>query len=211
MPGISYEYRGPGHSHTHNYLYDPVNAFLASLPPDSKVLDMGCGNGSFLSLFRDKGWRRFGTDFSTDGIAVAKEHFSDATFFLADAQNAEAEVLAQAGLLDAVISTEVIEHLYAPRAFLKTVYNVLQPGGLFVLSTPYHGYLKDLALAVTGKMDQHHTVLWDHGHIKFWSRATLTSVCLEAGFEVVGFRGTGRVPYLWKSMVMALRKPDDRR
>ena len=60
-------------------------------------------------------------------------------------------------------------------------------GGEMIISTPYHGYLKNLALAITGKFDRHFTVLWDGGHIKFWSVKTLTKLLNEFGFEVVEF------------------------
>jgi 2-polyprenyl-6-hydroxyphenyl methylase/3-demethylubiquinone-9 3-methyltransferase len=61
-------------------------------------------------------------------------------------------------------------------------------------------------LALTGKLDQHFTVLWDHGHIKFWSRKTLTQALEEAGFCEVKFAGAGRAPWFWKSMVMTATK-----
>jgi 2-polyprenyl-6-hydroxyphenyl methylase/3-demethylubiquinone-9 3-methyltransferase len=108
-------------------------------------------------------------------------------------------------VFDACVCVEVIEHLYDPRAFVDRVLQVLRPGGLFILSTPYHGYLKNLALAITGKMDSHYTTLWDGGHIKFWSRATLTTLLQERGFQVIRFEGAGRVPLLWKSMIITAR------
>ena len=72
--------------------------------------------------------------------------------------------------------------------------------GEIIISTPYHGYLKNLAIALTNKMDHHFTTLWDGGHIKFWSKRSLTVLLNEFGFEVTQFSGSGRLPYLWKSM-----------
>jgi 2-polyprenyl-3-methyl-5-hydroxy-6-metoxy-1,4-benzoquinol methylase len=103
---------------------------------------------------------------------------------------------------DVVISTEVIEHLYAPRSYMKMIKNILPNNGVVIISTPYHGYLKNLVMALTNKMDNHFTVLWDGGHIKFWSRKSLTSLLEEFGFDVTEFKGSGRLPYLWKSMFM---------
>lgn len=82
----------------------------------------------------------------------------------------------------------------------------LKPNGLLVLSTPYHGYLKNLALSVLDAWDTHHTPLWHGGHIKFWSRRTLGQLLSENGFETIGFSGVGRLPYLWKSMILVARK-----
>jgi 2-polyprenyl-6-hydroxyphenyl methylase/3-demethylubiquinone-9 3-methyltransferase len=96
--------------------------------------------------------------------------------------------------VDVILSTEVIEHLYDPRGLLRNAHALLKPGGIIVLTTPYHGYLKNLLLAATGKMDRHFTVLWDHGHIKFWSRKTLSEALVEAGFADIRFVGSGRVP-----------------
>jgi 2-polyprenyl-6-hydroxyphenyl methylase/3-demethylubiquinone-9 3-methyltransferase len=110
-----------------------------------------------------------------------------------------------------VISTEVVEHVFLPRLFATNCYRFLKPGGRLVISTPYHGYAKNLLLAASGKLDAHFTALWDYGHIKFWSRDTLTRLLREAGFQVDGFHGAGRFPFLWKSMVLAASKPLDRR
>ena len=106
------------------------------------------------------------------------------------------------GRCDLIISTEVIEHIFLPRVFTRNCYNLLKPGGTLIISTPYHGYGKNLLLALTGKLDEHFTALWDYGHIKFWSRRTLTSLLRESGFTDVRFVGAGRLPFLWKSMIL---------
>jgi len=205
--GISYEYTAANHEVSHTYLKPVVDSFVEKIPSKSVVLDMGCGNGSFLSLYRDRGWVLYGTDFSTTGIEIAKRSYPDIHFILGDSQTSAEDLTKQLGLVDLVLSTEVIEHLYDPKAFLRTAYSVLKPGGVLVITTPYHGYLKNLALASTGSMDKHFTVLWDHGHIKFWSAKTLGKAIEDAGFRDIRFKGAGRVPYMWKSMVMACRKP----
>jgi 2-polyprenyl-6-hydroxyphenyl methylase/3-demethylubiquinone-9 3-methyltransferase len=83
----------------------------------------------------------------------------------------------------------------------------LDPGGLAIVSTPYHGYFKNLAMAITGKLDAHFTALWDHGHIKFWSMKTLCSLFSEAGFLETRFLRVGRIPIIAKAMIAVARKP----
>jgi 2-polyprenyl-6-hydroxyphenyl methylase/3-demethylubiquinone-9 3-methyltransferase len=199
--GISYEYTAANHEVSHSYLKPVVDRFVEKVPAKSVVLDMGCGNGSFLSLYRDRGWVLHGTDFSTTGIEIARKNYPDIDFILGDSQTSAEDLTKQVGLVDLVISTEVIEHLYDPKGFLRTAYSVLKPGGMMVITTPYHGYLKNLAMAVTGRMDTHSTVLWDHGHIKFWSMRTLTQLLNEAGFRSVRFERVGRIPTFAKSMI----------
>jgi 2-polyprenyl-6-hydroxyphenyl methylase/3-demethylubiquinone-9 3-methyltransferase len=71
------------------------------------------------------------------------------------------------------------------------------------LTTPYHGYLKNLALSLADRWDRHHTALWDGGHIKFWSRRSLAILMKQEGFAVEHFWGCGGLPLLWKSMMLA--------
>jgi 2-polyprenyl-3-methyl-5-hydroxy-6-metoxy-1,4-benzoquinol methylase len=192
---------------TNEYLYPVVERLLSNVPNGASVLDIGCGNGTFLHKFANKGWACYGADFSVSGIEFARRLFPAAKFFVENASSPSGEVLKTVGQVDAVMSTEVIEHLYDPRGFLKNAYDLLKPGGTFVVSTPYHGYLKNVVLAVSGNMDKHFTVLWDHGHIKFWSKQTLTTALEEAGFRDISFHGAGRLPLLWKSMVLKATKP----
>ena len=56
-------------------------------------------------------------------------------------------------------------------------------------------------------MDAHFTALWDYGHIKFWSIATLTRLLAEAGFVDIRFQRVGRIPALAKSMIAIARRP----
>jgi len=206
MDGISYEYRSTQPEASHEYLFPVIAPLLKDLPAGGSVLDLGCGNGTFLALFRARGWKLYGTDFSPTGIDIARKTFPEIEFFLADSTSPTGDLLERVGPVDAILSTEVIEHLYDPRGFLRNAHKLLKPGGKLVLSTPYHGYFKNLMLALTGKLDKHFTVLWDHGHIKFWSRKTLTQALEEAGFTSIQFAGAGRAPWFWKSMVLMATK-----
>lgn len=107
---------------------------------------------------------------------------------------------------DAVISTEVVEHLLYPRELPRFVNHVLKPGGHLIITTPYHGYLKNLLISILGKWDDHHGPLWDGGHVKFWSPSTLRRLLESEGFQVQDFEGLGRFTGFWKSMLMVARR-----
>ena len=207
MAGISYQYTAANTSASHSYLYPTVSRFLAQIPSGSIVLDAGCGNGTFLSRFQDRGWHLHGSDFSPAGLEFARQSFPHINFFLADAQTPYSDFLSTTGPVDALISTEVIEHLYDPPRFLRNCYSLLKPGGTLVLTTPYHGYLKNLLLALSGKMESHFDANRVHGHIKFFSRKTLERALTNAGFTGIQFAGAGRIPFAWKSMVLTATKP----
>ena len=172
------------------------------------VLDLGCGNGWIARCLLDAGIDVYGVDASISGVEIANG-LVPGRFFQLDVQSGQLPVELDSISFKTVISTEVIEHLYDPRGFFDFANRILtrggQSGGKMVVSTPYHGYLKNLVLALVGKTDSHFTVLWDGGHIKFFSRSTLESMLVERGFIVERFEGAGRIPYLWKSMLVAAR------
>ena len=106
---------------------------------------------------------------------------------------------------DAVVSSDVVEHLYRPADLGECARELLVPGGWLILGTPYHGYLKNLTLSVIDGWDAHHTVGWDGGHIKFFSVKTLSRLVIANGFEVQRFHYFGRAPWLWKNMICVAR------
>jgi 2-polyprenyl-3-methyl-5-hydroxy-6-metoxy-1,4-benzoquinol methylase len=187
------------------YLLPVVRELVRNVPPRAVVVDLGCGNGSILANFRQYGWELHGLEMSRSGIEQAAKAYPGIQFGYADLTT-DLSSHPLVGRCDVVISTEVVEHVFWPRTYAKNCCSFLKPGGMLIISTPYHGYLKNLVLAMAGKMDFHYTALWDCGHIKFWSRRTLTTLLEEAGFGVNRFLGVGRAPFLWKSMLIVAKK-----
>jgi len=189
----------------HSYLFEDLLKLLDK-NINSKILDVGCGNGNIANKLNDLGFDVYGIDASISGIEIARKKSAD-SFFVQDINSKELPGEIHNIKFNTIISTEVIEHLYDPRGYVEFCKRVLMKsgGGELIISTPYHGYLKNLTIALFGKMDTHFTVLWDGGHIKFWSRATLTKLLKEYGFKVTDFVGSGRISYLWKSMFIKVK------
>lgn len=189
-------------THT-EYLTNPILEMLSN-SKNKTILDLGCGNGWLVDFLIKKGYNAYGTDVTPSGIAIAKEKHPN-KFFLLDPSATELPKEFSNIHFDIILSIEVIEHLYDPRSYFKLCKNILTQGnqhGELIISTPYHGYLKNLLMSVTGKMDAHFSVLWDGGHIKFWSEKTLKTVLEEFDFQFKEFKGCGRMPYFWKSMLV---------
>lgn len=163
-----------------------------------KAFDLGCGNGSTADLLHGLGFEVIGVDYSESGISVARRSFPHVAFYR---DNVYDDLAARYGQFSLVVSFEVVEHCYEPRRFAHTLYDLVENDGVAIISTPYHGYVKNLALAVAGKWDSHLSPLWDGGHIKFFSRLTLRALLLEAGFRNVRIIRVGRIPPLAKSMI----------
>ena len=197
-----YHYADAGLSHSHGYLLPALLDMLKSMnlgTDQRRIFELGCGNGAIADQLTQRGYDVTGVDPSEEGIAQANRTYPGLKLYQGSAYD---DLAGQFGRFPVVISLEVVEHVYFPRQFAATLFDLLEPGGGgAIISTPYHGYLKNLALALTNKMDDHFTALWDYGHIKFWSMRTLRQLLVEAGFVNIRFMRVGRVSALAKSMI----------
>jgi 2-polyprenyl-3-methyl-5-hydroxy-6-metoxy-1,4-benzoquinol methylase len=178
---------------------------VAGLQNVKRVCDLGCGNGYMADRLAALGLDVVGVDASESGIAIARGNFRQPTFVQAviDSTLRERTKLAE---FDLVVSSDVIEHLYRPADLIEAAASLLEPNGQFLIGTPYHGYLKNVVLSLTGKMDAHFSALHDGGHIKFFSVDTLSRLLRSYGFTDLAFSYYGRAPRLWKNMICHARK-----
>jgi SAM-dependent methyltransferase len=114
------------------YLRQAVEAFVAAQAhrlSGATVVDLGCGNMPYAPLFVTKGARYIGADFYENDLADQKIG-PDGRVGLGD------------GTADIVISTQVLEHVADPAAYLRECRRLLTPDGLLFLSThgmwPFH-------------------------------------------------------------------------
>jgi len=153
------------------------------------ILDVGCGNGAIANKLIAEGYNVYGVDSSESGIKCANDVHRN-HFFIMDFETDELpREISSAGEVNTIISSQVIEHIYSPKTMIRKMYEILSDEGNLIITTPYHGYFKNLALALTGKFDKHFCALWEGGHIKFWSRKTLTKLLEDNGFCVTHFEG----------------------
>lgn len=205
---LDYGYHSAGLGCSHDYLLPKVFEVLEARGTGHgarRIFELGCGNGSVANELHRRGFEVQGIDYSETGIRVAREHYPHLKL---DVGSAYDDLAGKYGKFPLLLSLEVVEHLFFSRKFAHAAYDLLEDGGAAIISTPYHGYWKNLALALAGKMDAHFTTLWDGGHIKFWSVETMTGLLKEAGFEDIQFHRVGRIPALAKSMIVVAHKPD---
>lgn len=205
--GIRYGWDSAADPDSCGYLNAAVLAALESHRDPLRVrrlLDIGCGNGAFMRWAGRNAWDTVGLEPSEDGHALATSLGS--CVFKGGVYDSDL-LPTLPGPFPYAVSMEVVEHLYYPRRWAAFVFAALQPGGIAVVTTPYHGYLKNLVLAASGRLDGHFHALWDHGHIKFFSVRSLSTLVSEAGFVIRDIRRIGRIPALAKSMLFVLQRP----
>lgn len=119
---------------------------------NKKILDMGCGDGVLTWKICTKGAQGYGVDPSDIAIKFARaKHGEKAT-------NAKFEVVSgyntpfENNFFDAVISSDVIEHVQHPDLLLKEIDRLTKPGGVAIISTP---------IRITEfPLDKNHVVEW---------------------------------------------------
>lgn len=155
----------------------------------SSVLEIGSGRGRLGARFVEEGIRYIGIEPIEAELEEARRHFPSVRFLHASCYDDTEELML--GKFDLVYSNDVVEHLYEPRRLVDFSKAHLNPGGRIVCGTPHYGsYFRNLLFSITNRWDHHHNPLWDGGHIKFFSKATLQQIWEEAGF----------VDFIWGSI-----------
>jgi len=94
------------------------------------VLDVGCGNGSFLEIAKSLGWDAMGVD--PDASAVANCASRGLKVFQSGIERFEGEE----NLFDVITLSHVIEHMHDPLSLFEECYRLLKPDGRLWLETP---------------------------------------------------------------------------
>ena len=182
------------------------NHLLRLLPKDQSftMVDLGFGDASFLCKVKQQHPLAClsGIERDSEGFQKATSLLSGMHLFNISIDQVTSPIYFQPQSFDFVLSSEVIEHLYDPSDLFKAASYLLKPSGKLIITTPYHGYLKNLCLSFMNKWDRHFHVDRLHGHIKFFSYSSLRHFALNNNFSPLSFRGIGRFPFLWKSMCM---------
>jgi 2-polyprenyl-3-methyl-5-hydroxy-6-metoxy-1,4-benzoquinol methylase len=112
-----------------------IRRLLNSYPlkDEVNVIDIGCGNGSALDIFKKIGGKQvktYGIDMSDSAarIAAKKGHIVYKGDF--------SEVDLPGSMFDIIYSSNVIEHVADPSVFMEKAAHILKPNGLFLCETP---------------------------------------------------------------------------
>jgi 2-polyprenyl-3-methyl-5-hydroxy-6-metoxy-1,4-benzoquinol methylase len=170
------------------------------LKPSDKVLDLGCGGGQFTQAISEAGYETSGADISERSLDLARKRFPGGHFFLL---NPEGTIPSPDEIYAAVWCSEVIEHILDVNSFLLEIRRVLKPGGVLILTTPYHGFLKNL-LIVLLKFDRHFDP--EGPHIRFFDRKGLERCLGKNGFTPVSFQGIGRIWKMYRTSFVVSKK-----
>lgn len=150
------------------------------------ILDVGCGTGLNASVLREMGHTVVGVDLSP----VAIEKFT-ALGFEGHVCDIVEGLPFDDDRFDLVYASEVIEHVNDTASFLAELTRVLSPGGRLVLSTPNSAFWP---FRLVGLLGWTVSEIQHPGHVRFFSKRSLTRAMTEAG--LVNVRVSARHMYV---------------
>lgn len=155
-----------------------------------RVLDVGCGEGRFAAALAREGAEVVAIDVAEEPLRRARAHHPDLDVRLVDA---DAPLPLADSSFDVVWGGEVIEHIADTSRWLSEVRRVLRSAGVLLISTPDHGLLSRLRLAISrNAFEAHFDPRADH--LRFYTCRGLAVLLADFGFDEVEVAGAGGLP-----------------
>ena len=185
-----------------------LSVLAAHTKPGDPILDLGCGGGQFTALMHEAGYAAVGIDLSSKAIEMARRNYPQIPQIkqIFRTLNADGSIPAPNKSFAAVWNTEVIEHVLDVKAFLDEINRVLIPNGLLILTTPYHGFLKNLIIVLL-KFDRHFNP--EGSHIRFFDKKGLERCLNNSGFTPISWSGIGRFWKMYRTWFVVARKSQE--
>ena len=120
----------------------PVIATSLKVIPHGKLLDVGCGSGSFLVLAKSLGMSCYGIEPGVFDVKFAKNH--NLNIFHGSLEQAKFS----SNYFDCITLNHVFEHMNSPMKSLKELFRIIKPGGSVIIGVPQS---RSLAYLLFGK------------------------------------------------------------
>ena len=154
------------------------NMYLSKIVPGN-LLDIGCGDGTFLHKMRQFGWQVSGTEIDKKAIASCKEKYG-----ISCVEGELSDVGAPKNVFDAVTAIHVLEHLHDPLKTITKCHDILKDGARLVILTPNSG---SLGHRLWGRFWRG---LETPRHLNVFSKGSLFILLQKAGFSKIQISST---------------------
>ncbi len=174
-----------------------LKQFERLLPTTGRVLDVGCGRAALGLAIRQLGWEVWGVEQSGEACTTAGTRID--TLVEADLHDYEG-VRARLGdtRFDALVFSDVLEHVYDPRTVLEKYLEFVKPGGKVLISVPNSVVWTNRLSLLFGRVEYTDTGVMDRTHIRFFTFRTAKRLVQAAGLSVDRVAST---PYLVRAVL----------
>jgi 2-polyprenyl-3-methyl-5-hydroxy-6-metoxy-1,4-benzoquinol methylase len=175
-----------------NYKEDKweYRAALSYVRTGDRVLDVGCGEGNFLTQARARGAETWGIDPNRTAAQIARS--KDLAVF-----ETLPELHEPVRSYDLITAFQVLEHVVDPIAFIEGCVGVLRPGGVLIVGVPNNDSFLRFASDNYLNNPPHHMGLWN--------RDSLAALAQITGLDIVTFEIEPLAETDWYQAVMENR------
>lgn len=172
-------------------IYRMATRLIAKHNVEGNLLEFGAGTGSLISSLQSQGYK--GSITGADILRRPPQLPREIDWIEADLNK---PLIQPDATYDAIVSTEVIEHLENPRAIFREFHRLLRPSGKLIVTTPNQESIRAL-LAIL--VDGHFVAFRDDSypaHITALLRKDFERICLETHFSPPRFyySNSGAIP-----------------
>lgn len=151
--------------------------------PFSRVLELGCGDGSTGALAKASGKAAHYIGIELDPEAAARAQTRLDAVLMGDVAGIDLSALH--GTCDAVIASEVLEHLVDPWAVVRQLAACLKPGGLMLASSPNLAHWRVVRRLLAGQFSHTETGVMDRSHLRWFTPESYAALMRSAGLQIV--------------------------
>jgi 2-polyprenyl-3-methyl-5-hydroxy-6-metoxy-1,4-benzoquinol methylase len=148
-----------------------VNKYIKQ---NNKILDIGCGNGSFMEQIKNNQVDVYGTEWSEYASKIAREKLQNDHIFKGDIAN-----IPWNHKFDIITAWHVLEHNREPNVFINDLKSKLSSEGYFILEVP------NADSEVLKMTKENYAWLSIPEHVTYWNKRSLEGLAKMHGFEVV--------------------------
>lgn len=170
----------------HTTLYADIAHILNEYAPRSRVLDVGCGTGEFLSYLEENGFDTVGIEPSPD--AVATGHSRGLTVHESTLEEFVKNYTSSADqFFDAISLLNVLEHVPNPVQIVELAKELLKPGGILCVRVPND--FSELQLSAQQHLQKEPWWIAVPDHINYFDFRSLNNLLRNLGFDVIYSHG----------------------
>ncbi len=158
---------------------------VAALPLNAQaaILELGCGDGTTgaLAIAAGKASTYVGIELDPNAATLAHTRITDVLCGDVDALDLSGHI----ARYDALIASEVLEHLIDPRATLARLVDCLKPGALVLASSPNISHWRVVLALIKGEFELTETGVMDRSHLRWFTPESYSALLRSAGLEIV--------------------------